>query len=135
MGQARVKTILKRNFAERFLIFFEAEAFLPESFLNSLGKIKIQAISSTKTRISFIPVTIWFLNIEYDFNVSFISNIAFFVNEIQLQFSNYSSIFVFPISFLILVFLKWTWYFTRLKNIGERVCLIKKIRKTAKLLI
>ena len=79
--------MLNRIFAERFFIFFEEEAFLSESFLNSLGKIKIQAISSTKTRISFIPVTIWFLNMEYGFNVSFISNIAFFVNEIQLQFT------------------------------------------------
>lgn len=57
-GQARVKTILKRNFAEKFLTFFEEETFLSGSPLNNLGKINIQAISSTKTRISLIPVKI-----------------------------------------------------------------------------
>jgi len=58
IGQARVKTIFNRNFAERFLIFFEEESFLSGSPLNNLGKINIQAISSTKTRISVIPVKI-----------------------------------------------------------------------------
>ena len=98
------EVFLKDGLCPMKLCIFEDETFLAESPLNSLGKIKIQAINSTKTRISFIPVTIWFLIIEYDFNVSFISNIAFFVNEIQLQFSNCPSIVVFPISLLILVF-------------------------------
>ncbi|WP_413881234.1 hypothetical protein [Desulfobacula sp.] len=46
----------KRFFVESFLNFIPGDIFFADSPLNSLGRIKIQAISSTKTRISLIPV-------------------------------------------------------------------------------
>ena len=54
--------------------------------MNSLGRIKIQAINSTKTRISLIPVKLTPLLSDNDLNGSFISNIACFVNKNTFSF-------------------------------------------------
>ncbi|MCK5837474.1 MAG: hypothetical protein KAH09_09425, partial [Desulfobacula sp.] len=52
MGYTRVRTIPNRIFADSILRFSDREFFFAGSPLNNLGKIKIQAINNTKTRIS-----------------------------------------------------------------------------------
>ena len=62
IGYTSVRTIPNRIFADSMLRFFDKEPFFTVSPLNILGKIKIQAISSTKTRISLIPVKTYSIN-------------------------------------------------------------------------